>query len=233
VAQLVQFTGITKVIEAFQNRECRAWSVWSGRQLLFTCVGINSQDAALELQTLLESLDRTGNGIYTLKVYEDLKKAEKITEKTPAHGSFNYRLSEYDQESTNWYKQFQQENKELKAELQTLKEELDAGPEDEEKNALGYIEMFLEDPAKLPLIVQSIQSVLNMFTTQTKMTGQQITPAPITISGISGPDPLQSAIEVLKAKDPNLTRHLQKLAQIATNDPEGFKYLLTVIDGIK
>jgi len=40
-------------------------------------------------------------------------------------------------------------------------------------------------------------------------------------------------IETLKEKDPELTRHLQKLAAIATNDKPTFDYLLTLLDSIK
>lgn len=224
----------------FLNRQCKAWSVWVGNQFLFSCTGTNVADAANELETLLNSLDKNGKGIYTLKVYEDIKK-QKITNKTECHGSFNFRLQAFnaDTEGSLYYKEMREELKTLKAERDQLQQELEELPEEDERprDFLGRIgEVIMEDPTKLPLLLQTfqqaLQPILAMFTTQTKVTGQQITPAPAMISGV-GPDPLQQAIETLKEKDPELTRHLQKLAQIATNDKPTFDYLLTLLDSIK
>jgi hypothetical protein len=44
---------------------------------------------------------------------------------------------------------------------------------------------------------------------------------------------LPAIIETLKTKDENLQDHLKKLAALADNDPDSFKYLLTMLDNIK
>lgn len=227
----VQFSGIDNVIKAFASREVKAWSVWNGKQFLFSCVAANEIDAAADLETLLRSLEQSASAVYTLKVYEDIarkgKVFEKITEKTPCHGSFNFKLVQYDgiNSMPDWMREIKEENKILKAQNETLINEL-ADQDDEPKDFLGRIGAMLEqDPGKLPLIIASVQSVINMFTKQTTPTGQ-----PVAIGNIPGPDELTAVIERLKIKDPKLTEHLTKLANMP--DAE-FKYLLTILDGMK
>jgi len=91
--------------------------------------------------------------------------------------------------------------------------------------------MFMEDPAKLPLMVQSIQGVLSMFTTQTKQTGQ-----PVALGAVTQPKGdalllqdthIMQVVEVLKKKDPQLLQHLTKLASLP--DPV-FKQLVSMLD---
>jgi hypothetical protein len=84
----------------------------------------------------------------------------------------------------------------------------------------------MEDPAKLPLMVSSIQGILNMFTTQTKPTGQ---PQAVALSGVPNDQDLINVIDALKRKDPQLLQHLQKLA--ALPDPV-FKQLIAILDGM-
>jgi len=244
--QLIQFHSIDKACEAFLNRDCKAWSVWAGKQFLFNYIGSTTEDAALQLQQLLESLDTSASSsaIYTLKVYEDLKKAEKITEKTPSNGSFNFRLKEYNQENTNWFSTFKEENKLLKQQVEDLRAELDSVPEEsdeDDKTMIGKIgEMILNDPQKLPAIIAAFKNVMQMFVPeQPKLsalhesnTGNN--PASYSIGSIDKQaGELPAIIETLKAKDERLQDHLQKLSDLADKDPEGFKYLLTMLDNIK
>lgn len=227
MATVVQFTGIEAVMNAFLYRECKAWSIWVGNQFLFSCVGDSAADAANELETVLTSIEKSGKGIYTLKIYEDLKKNTKITNKTECNGSFNFRLQAFDPErdGSNYYNDLRNEVKELKAQNEQLLQELDEKDDaDEEPDMLGKIgNMFLSDPTKLPAFISAINSVLNMFTKQTTVPGQ-----PVAIGNVPGsPDPLTAVIEKLKAKDPKLTEHLTKLASM---DDATFKQLLAILD---
>ena len=233
----VQFTGIENVIKAFSNREVKAWSVWIGKQFLFSCVGANETEAAADLETLLNSLEKSAH-VYTLKVYEDIGKKERITEKTPAHGSFNFKLLQYDGSSGNnmpeWMREIKDENKALKLQNETLMQELEESDDDEPpKDIIGTItELIVTDPAKIPVIAQSIYAIIKMFTGQTTQTGQPFAqPAPVAISGVTE-NSLQSVIDELKQYDPRLTEHLQKLVLIAKNDPAGFKSLLGILDNM-
>lgn len=222
----VQFKGIDKVVQAFTNRDCCAWSIWSGKQFLFSCVASSANEAAGELSNLLEALDQSGKCVYTLKVYEDVKDGSRITEKTEAHGSFNFRLNEEDEPAGYGRVSGYKEVEALKAEIATLKSELE---EDEEDESLvdRIAGVFMEDPAKLPLMLQSLQGVINMFTKQTTVQGQ-----PVTIGAIPGNDEIKAAIEVLKQHDAKLSIHLTKLAQLAVNDPGTFKLLLSTLDNM-
>lgn len=230
----VQFRGIANVCKAFENIDCNAWAVWSGKQLLFSCVAANAVEASAELNNLLEALDKSGSCVYTLKVYEDLKEGTKIKEKTEADKSFNFRLHDYGEEpATGRMNGIYEEIKSLRAENQTLKEELENLPDDEDESMLGRIgNMLLEDPAKLPLMLQSLQSVIGMFIKQTTPTGQ-----PVAIGAVPGKEtlnggPIANAIETLLKYDPQLAEHLTKLAQLAVKDPGTFKFLLSTLDNM-
>jgi hypothetical protein len=224
MAKVVQFVGIESTIETFVNSDAKFWSLWVDRQMLFSFVGENGNEAADALQQILERLEKN-RGIYTLKIYRKLKDPECISEKDPCHGSFNFRMMPYegDTDGTPYYKALRDELTALKAERETLLDEL--GERDDDGGVLGKLgSMFLEDPAKLPLMVQSIQGVLNMFTSQTKPTGQQ---QPVALSGINDDAQLNQVIETLKRKDPELLKHLQKLASMP--DPL-FKQLIGMLE---
>ena len=237
MANTAQFTGVDSAVAMFLNRKCKAWSVWLGNQFLFSCIGESPEDAANELETLLTSLDKTGKAIYTLKVHDDIKKNQKITSKSECHGSFNFRLQRFDADSEGsfFYKEMREELKALKLQNETLMQELDEKDIDDEppKDIIGTItELIVTDPAKIPVIVQSIYAIIKMFTGQTTQTGQPIMqPQPVAISGVTD-TALQLAVDELKQFDPRLTEHLQKLAMIAKNDPAGFKSLLGILDNM-
>jgi len=241
MSNIVQFTGIENVVQAFTSRGCKSWSVWVGNQFLFSFIGQTAAEAANELQTLLDTLDKTGKGIYTLKVYDRLNKKEAITNKTACHGSFNFRLKSFDPETdgSRYYNDMRREIDTLKAEKETLLQELEAGEDDEpQRDIIGTItEIFINDPAKIPVIIQSLHAILNMFTGQTKQTGQQMQPAPVALGAVgyngNGKTELQTAIEELTQLDPKITEHLQKLVLIARNDPAGFNTLLNILDNMK
>ena len=130
--------------------------------------------------------------------------------------------------------EIKEENKALKLQNETLMQELDESDDDEPpKDIIGTItELIVTDPAKIPVIVQSIYAIIKMFTGQTTQTGQPFAqPAPVAISGVTE-NSLQSVIDELKQYDPRLTEHLQKLVLIAKNDPAGFKSLLGILDNM-
>lgn len=229
MAKVVQFVGIENVVEAFVNRNCCMWSLWVDRQFLFSYIGADNQEAADNLQETLERLEKN-RGVYTLKVYNKIKDADCISEKDPAHGSFNFRMMPYegDGEGTPYYRSLREEIAALKAERETLLDEI--GDRDETGGLLGKLgSMFMEDPTKLPLMLQSIQGVLSMFTTQTKPTGQ---PGPVALSGITEQQPaasneLLTVVAQLQKKDPQLLKHLKKLASLP--DPV-FQQLVSMLD---
>jgi len=230
MAKVVQFVGIENVVEAFVNRDCKIWSLWVDRQFLFSYIGESNEDAAGNLQQVLEKLEKN-RGIYTLKVYVRVKDADCVCEKDPCHGSFNFRMMAYDGDTdgTPYYRTMRDEIAALKAERDTLLQEVEDGGSDND-GLLGKLgEIFLNDPTKLPLMIQSVQGLINtMFTTQTKATGQ-----PVAISGVNPPatqvsdQQLWNTVKTLEKKDPDLLKHLQKL--LALPDPV-LKQLLTALD---
>lgn len=90
----IQFRGIDTVVEAFNNFGASAWSIWQGGKLLFRGVGDD------ELLKILEMIKPHGSdAIYMLKVYEDISDPKQIKDKTPADGSFGFKIDESDRGS--------------------------------------------------------------------------------------------------------------------------------------
>ena len=239
----VQFYGIDAVATAYEQNNCPAWGLFAGRQLLCKYKGTDIKEGVELLDKFLQQIEHS-NALYTLKVFEpDEKKGLIIKENTPCDGSFNFRLvekSEYEERAV----QRSGYNSALLSEVQAMREEikeLREGDQDEDNSVMGRIgNLLLEDPAKIPMIIGAINSVINMFKTTNTATAIPETPQlvyananrPVTIAGINDDAALALAIEKLKQHDPKITEHLQKLAKIAESDKAGFQSLLTVLDNI-
>jgi hypothetical protein len=224
--QTVQFRGLETVLKAYENRNLPAWSLWVGQQFLFKYEGSTVDEAVLQLNEVLEMILKDGStAIYTLKVYEDLPAGGKIKEKTPADGSFNFRLQEDSREyvrgNGNSY------NSQI-ATLEARIKELEAENEEEEdESGLGAINEALEHP----LIEKLLSSVFGI----NLATAQHHVPGP-TISGINDADretKINRAVAILKQHDIRLDEHLTILADTAVNSPQTFSYLLGMVDQLK
>lgn len=217
----IQFRGREQVVEAFEARQLNAWALFSGRQFLIPHVADGPQEAALMLDEVLQKFDQATNPTYTLKVYEDLKPGDKITEKTPAHGSFNFKIKTFEESGESggsWYNALKSENEALKAQLAAVEDE----DEPEEKDVIGRIlDSVIEDPGKINQFIGAIKNLSLMFTNQ-QPAGQ--------LAGTPSETDLQKAITRLQAHDPELAKHLTKLADIADQDPKNFKMLLSMLE---
>lgn len=90
MGQAIQFRGAKTVLKAFENyRDAEVWAIFQGKDLNFKGSG------TAELETILSVLEEQGSdGIYKLKVYEDISDPKQVKEKTEADGSFSFRLGE-------------------------------------------------------------------------------------------------------------------------------------------
>jgi hypothetical protein len=139
----VQFRGIDTVLKAYENRNCPAWSLWVAKQFLFKYEGSTVEDAKGNLEETLAMIEENGStAIYTLKIYEDLKQGQKITEKMECHGSFNFRL----QDDPNEYRRGSNALESKINALQKRIDEYEAEEEEEDDSALGQINQVLENP---------------------------------------------------------------------------------------
>jgi hypothetical protein len=223
----VQFKNKNAVLEAFANRDIKAWSVWQGKQFMFKGVGLD------ELEPVIEALASGGtNAIYTLKVYEDLTDKKFIKNNTVDDGSFNFRLNDERQEITNaqYWNNNNREN--ILEKLNRIEERLDAEEKDtyEKPNtSLGRIGDILQHPAILPIVPVLVEKVLSVILgpNNNNMQPQLNYKPAVSLAGVNENDNLiQINIEKLKNHDPNLGVHLSKLVEIAETNPGLFQTIV-------
>lgn len=223
----VHFKGIDNVLNAYEARKVAPWSLWQGTQFLFKYEGNDISEGAQHLNEILDRLAESSNAIYTLKVYEELPSG-KIKEKTPADGSFNFRLNVDSQEITNsQYGALRNQNAILER-LERIEQRMNEDNEEEEpQNKLGLIGEILNDPGISQIIQPLIAKFFGLGTTTPQMPMRSI-------SGINddAAATLKRAIEILQKADPDLPEHLTKLADLSKESPESFKFLLQTLDGM-
>jgi len=211
----VQFRGRDQVIAAYEAKEIASWSMWQGRAMLHKCFTNDMGEGLEALNTWINMLGTSSNAVYTLKVYEDAP-GGRITDATPCDGSFNFRLNMEEQTITNV--QYYVSVAELKKEVAELRQRLDADddepPDEDGFEKIGRI-------MQIPIIQAAIGKILNI--------------EPGKLGKVSGPhseQQLAEALVVLRKADPELSGHLWKLATMATDNPKGFRFLLTTLDNM-
>lgn len=219
----IQFINKEAVIQAYDDRDVKAWAITQGKQFMFK--GYGSED----LIPVLEMLENGAtNAIYTLRVFEEIQDKKKIKSNTPDDGSFNFRLnSEEMLIRGSQYTNFQKNN-EIMQKLIALEEKIDAKEEVEERNdSLGKIGNVLSHPVLAPLIPVILEKVMALLSPGQK----NLLPASVGLAGIdSDTNELNGNLAIivneLKKHDPQLEAHLYKLLNIAKTNPESFKQIL-------
>lgn len=219
-SKAVSIRGADNVIKAYKALDIPAWSFWYEKQLQHAYDGDDLKAGANALQSWLNMIGTSSNAIYTLKFYKNLGDDE-ITEATPAHRSFNIKLNmedqtivQYQNGSLGRYDNIDQRLQKIEA-LLTEEEEDDDDPPEED--TMGKIKTMLDHPV--------IAGILGKW-----LGGGAARTA--TVSGIPEEQQLEAAIKILKEKDPFLSRHLYKLAQIATHNNAQFQLLLSTLDNM-
>lgn len=231
-----QFSGKDAAVKAFQNRGTTTWAIFQGK-----CLN-NKGTGDQELDDYLEMISGGSNIVYTLKVYDDITDPKLIKEKTEADGSFNFILADdYKEprtERTTRSEMFQR-IRELEAKV-TEKEE----PAIEEETIGSVFMGLLKNPSELSQLVQVIQ-MLGLLPPQPAQ--QQLQPVVSRIGNIENRSAvddkignanysesvvlrLGAAVDTLEKNDPKLVDHLEKLAMIAQNRPDQFKFLLAALE---
>lgn len=241
----VQFYGKSQVMAAHENNNVPTWAIFSGRQLLFKYAGDDMAESAQLLEDLFAKIHRS-TAVYTLKFYEDLKEGQKIKENTPCDSSFNFKLfSEEEIEGRQ-----QQFTGGLRAEIAELKEivlamtaadEQDEQEENEKPNSINGVLMgLLQNPQQLIGLIEAGKTLLGINRQAPGSAPVQLAGFPEQSTTMATPagtapkqaptDPLALAIDTLAKNDPEIIRHLGKLAQLSENDPATFSYLLSMLD---
>lgn len=232
----IQFRGRDSVVKAFDNRSVEAWAIFQGKQFMFKGVGSE------ELDNILGMLSESTNAIYTLCVYEEIEDAKSIKHNSAHDGSFNFRLNEGSQEITAAQYGSYNKYEDLKKELAGIRDLIESRDDekDEEPNAIGgTIGAILNHPTLAPIVSGVLQNLLdkllNPAGSTAPLTPLIAAPAPFgvnmsAVGNIAADAELNTALQTLKAKDPELTKHLKKLAWIACNDPAGWSLILSTLN---
>lgn len=219
----VQFRGKAIVLQAFENRNCAAWSLWVGKQFLFKHAGKTNAEAIEVLETHLDLLHENGStAIYTLRVYDDITEVKQIKEKTESDGSFNFRLQELEP-----YEPGQRSNA-LLSRIAALENKLSEGQKDEDEEEPGFLGQ-VNDALQNPIVGALVKRIFGFELPQASQAG------PVAIAGIEDANQdelLQKAIAILKTKEPKLGTHLYKLAMIAEKNINNFNYLISLLDQV-
>jgi hypothetical protein len=233
----IQFRGIESVITAYENREVGPWGLFNGKQFLFKYEGSDVSEGSNTLRTLLEEISKTSNAVYTLKVYEEIV-GGRIKENTPSDGSFNFKLDAPEQlERAQQYIGYSQTNKELLQRIEELEERLAERDEPETENKLGVIGEIIGHPTIQPLVQTLLQSIFApKQPAQVPQQQQPVNNVPmqrVSLNGINDDARLTQAVQALSECDPQLTEHLEKLARLAQDSPDSFKFLIATLDNMQ
>lgn len=236
VGSSIQFRGKAAVIEAFENVDAKAFTIWQGKQYLFKGMGEE------ELEAFLNMLEQNSmNCIYTVKVYEDIADKKAIKSNTPDDGSFNFRLNADEQLITNNQYAASYNRNELISKIGALENKFDTvmakleeePEEDEQPNRLGIIGDIIAHPAIAPIIPQLAAMLMGMAQRQGQNFQQPRVMQPGTVGNIPSTNNspmLNDAIERLKLADSKLAEHLLKLANLAEKDPGTFAMFLQTLE---
>lgn len=222
----IQFKGIDRVIQAYVDRGIPSFSIWCGSQFIISFVNDDIEEGRAKLDSFLNQLlEGSTNAVYTLKVYEEVP-GGKIKDKTPSDGSFNFQLNgpsmlahDAVQQRISGFSEFSSRLAAIEKALTPVKE----------PTIYEHILDFCETDVGKIIAPQLIGGVLGMLGI-----GKTIAPA---LGSLGQIDPtskqaerLHGAIERLKRCDTKLTEHLEKLAAIAEQNPQGFQGLLLMLD---
>jgi hypothetical protein len=252
----VQFKGIQKILKAYESKQIPCWAIWYGSNLFDSYYWDADDDLRPDMEQgkqLLKSVltevdDIDGVSTYTLKVYDGLKKGEKIKSNTPYDASFNFKLLEREESAPYRERSYRDEERdkkilELEAMVKTLTEKLNAEEsEDEDEKPEGLMGM-LGAVLKMPAVEQALAGAISQGVQGLMAKVMPINnPVPQALGRIAGvPEPaadspadqeekMQNALDTLYPLDPLLGDHLLKLAGIAEKNPGQYKMLIEMLN---
>ena len=226
----VQFTTVENVVNAYEMRKIPAFAIYQQKQLLYKYEGADLEEGANLLNDFIEMLQNSA-GVYTLCIFEEF--AGKISDKTPYHGSFNFRFQQntagYDKGAGSLERMndkiegIARSLLELKEQqLQNELEDIEPQADNQLINGMDKIGAFLSHP----LIEKYIPVILNAFTSA--MPGNQVKQNTSAImAGINETDQeIITACNKMISANAQARQALIILGNLAESDPEKFKKVL-------
>lgn len=234
----IQFRGVDRVMEAFENYHAPRFALFYGNQLLLKNEDTNFERSKGLLAEYLKQLiqenqgENQGYATYTLAVYDKLAKGQRITNKTEYDGSFNFKLFEFDRDRPN------REVESMRAQIATLQQQLNEREDDPEPvgGIAGFFETIMKNPRVQDAIGGKVAEILSNFLSPSigapalgKVAGAGFVmeeSKPVEFQSQAGTDDLtriNNALVKIAAIDPDLVSNLELIADLATKSPE--KYL--------
>lgn len=241
MAKAIQFYGSETMLQAFNARGLAVWAIFSDRTL---CVAGEGEE---ELKEYVEMLQSNPVPVYTLKVYKGVD-ADDVIDKTPCHGSFNFKL---DGERANVsgtsdgrgaigkvLKRIEEIESGYLLDYLDRLEERRAAKTENKLDIIGAVNNLINDPGNL---VQALGIIKNLFSSnnQVQAVGISSIAPPGASHAMAAETPLeqqiermQAAINILERNDPNLVVHLEKLARLSEENKPMFGFLLQNLDNL-
>ena len=241
----VAFRGVNQVVAAYGNNDMPAWSIWSGKEMMFAFCTDDIEEGKEMLRTTLKDLYNGGSEAqFALRVYEDMPATGKIKSNTPWDRSFSFVL--YGDEEYSPYRAGRMSySKEADEKIQAMQKEIDdlklalleaEEPEEKPDGINGIIAGIME----MPGIKQALAAKLAGFINTVIPFGGN--PQPAAVAGLpEGNQPIpslldaeqqakvQQAINVLCTKDAKLGDHLMKIAEIALSNIKQYNGMVAML----
>jgi len=234
----VQFFGQEQVMDAADNLNCPAWGLFIGRSLFTKYEGDNMGESLAMLQKNLEALGKSYSAsVYTLKFFEANGKDIKITERSVCDGgSFNFKMIEPEERAERIITGSSSYGviAELKKRVETLEKQAEERELDNEQpSGIGAVLIdLIKSPEQMGQLVNIGRSLMGLPVQpmSASMGGTGFPQLPDDVSKESDLERLGIAIDTLEKADPLLVPHLEKLAQMAKDNPTQFKATVSMLD---
>lgn len=237
------------MLEAYESMAVPAWSIWfTPRDMIAKYEGDDLPEGSSLLSSTLDRLVKGGGeSALNLKVYDDLKKGERITTATPNSGSFNFALYGPGENGVGEITPYQVRQSALADRLEArmadmqdkmmgeLIKKLDEKPEKEEKEGgfIGVISGLLDNPTIQGILIHKLAGFLGvpLVPAQPRIGSQEQAAQVAGVGEMVNVPPdqyekLERAIPMLAKVDPKIGDHLLALAEMAINDPGRYKMAL-------
>ena len=242
----VQFRGPGALMNAFDNCKITKWAVFYDKNINCKYQDENWSESRETLSAFLTLLSRSNStSVYTLSLYEDLKKDQKIKPSTEPDYSYNFTLFDEELTGSPWHNRRSEEQLQMKERIEQLEAKLKLAEQEseyeDEPEGIGAVingilgserfKSWIQDKAFYfadRLFDKNPGAVIPMDSGKLGKVGGVKDTDPVLIDEAQTKKAAQ-AVEVLARVDPHLGDNLLKIAAIAENDPAKYRTLAAML----
>lgn len=245
----VQFYGVHRVLQAYEDRQAAPFILLYGNQLLLKYAGHQMEEGKALLHGYLKSIQSPESiATYTLCVFDKVPSGG-LNSKTPYDGSFNFKLHEPGEQML-YRNEMPHAYEELKAMILEMRAELNEKGEDKPAGIGAIISGIFDNPQVQTLIAQRLIGLVdNILPMARQISYVEQSSGLGKVAGadqgsyqdrkIAGADEhnyqeqiaaTNEAWPVLFQADPDIGNHLKKLASLAEKNREQFLSLVGMLE---